>query len=61
MTISLEITQAVFIGQNPMSNVTVTNISASSAEIPFVAALTKSIVEFTEKYRKSVEEQKGDL
>lgn len=59
MTISVEITQAVSVGQNPTTNVTVTHLGASSAEIPFAAALTRTIVEFTEKYRESAEKQEG--
>lgn len=57
MTISVEITQAISFGQ-PTTNVNVTQLSASSAEMPFAAALTRAIVEFTEK-RESAEEQKG--
>ena len=57
MTISLDITQAVNIGQNPTTNVTVTNLVANSNEMPFASALTSSILEFTNKYRKSVEQE----
>ena len=59
MTISLDITKNVSIGQNQTMNVNVTQLCASSAEMPFAAALTRSIVEFTEKYRKSEEKQGG--
>ena len=57
MTISLDITQAVHIGQNPTTNVTVTNLVANSNEMPFASALTSSILEFTNKYRKSVKQE----
>lgn len=60
MTISVDITQAISVGQNPTTNVTVTNLGASSAEMPFAAALTRAIVEFTKRYRKIEEEQEGE-
>jgi hypothetical protein len=52
MTITVEITQTVSIGQKPATNVTVTNLGAASDEMPFAAALTRAIVEFAEKYRE---------
>ena len=55
MTITVEITQAVSVGQKPSTNVTVTNLCASSNEMPFAAALTRDIVEFAEKYRESAD------
>lgn len=55
MTITAEITQTVSVGQKPATNVTVTNLCASSGEMPFAAALTRAIVEFAEKYREGAD------
>lgn len=55
MTITVEITQMASVGQKPATNVNVTNLCASSDEMPFAAALTRVIVEFTEKYREGNE------
>ena len=52
MTITVEITQMVSVGQKPATNVNVTNLVAASDEMPFVAALTRASVEFAEKYRE---------
>ena len=51
MTITVEITQTVSVGQKPATNVNVANLCASSGEMPFATALTRAIVEFAEKYR----------
>lgn len=60
MTISFDITQSVSVGQDPMTNVTVTHLGASSAEMPFAAAITRYILQFTENYRKSEQKQEGE-
>lgn len=52
MTITVEITQTVSVGQKPATKVNVTNLCAASDEMPFAAALAKAIVEFAEKYRE---------
>ena len=50
MTITIDITQTVAVGQNATTNVNVSGLTATSDEIPFAADLTKVIVDFTENY-----------
>ena len=55
MTITLDITKSVAMGQKPVLNVAVMNLNAASDEIAFASDLTKAVVEFAEKYgEKSV-------
>lgn len=50
MTISMDITKQVAIGQEPSTCVVVTALNATSDEMSFVSALTKKIKEFAETY-----------
>lgn len=58
MTITIDIAKSVTLGNRPSTAVNVTALNAASDEMPFVAALTKAVKEFTESFKIAKEDAK---
>lgn len=50
MMITMEITKSVLIGHQGNTNVTVMDLRAAADEMPFVQALTKSVMDFASTF-----------
>lgn len=58
MSITIDITKSVSIGvDEPSTNVVVTHLNATSGEMPFVLALTKTVEHFAKTFGARKEER----